>query len=1018
MHRHRHDGNTWRSQLLFMLLSVLSFYSADAWQSPKLISTGMVPLYGTTKKTTPQSTNTNTNTNTQRYTISYSPNFHRHIVSTISKNKNGTSVQKEVLRSFDWLDEAQRAYPTARLEPLDLPPPPRFVHGDQNETTTMMLSRIVAGAGVHEMSVYYEDKERNSQDTTASNNKRRTMTTTTQNNGGSYLLKFLQKLYSDLPTITAAEIHRGVMDKFPALAIYDAALVHERLFFLLAPLPPDDVLAQLVAKTAANNIKKTKKKAKAEQDFWDGNNVTCCFGDFPTLFYKHGYGAGLTQGQLVQALQSLPQFWLPMYLDDASVSCKKPQDILPYLVYHLSSHPEALSDTNNQLDPLLTGVPTSDVASLVHAKSALGLSWGQCRFLLLALPTLRTCETQPSWDLFLRGPVRSTLIEESLTYLRLRLQLDPSQVLALVKTHTRLSNYRFLDRLKPVLDALQTQLDLDSEELKRLILRMPQMLGIATSTLEANIDFFTERVGLTKEELKKSVLRLPALLQYSRSNLQAKLRFLRDDLEITEQESIVKMMVAQPILWGLSLEENLRPKAESLGRHCDLSLKEVGEMVANAPDILVLNWKSNLKPTLQFLTERLELTPSQLSDLVQASPRILLQSIHKSLEHKIALLEEHESRDQDTPISVRGIILARPALLITTKSQLLHSLQKSTRGQGKKTIVQMAVDGTVVHEFLSVKDAATTAGTSISNMYAVIREGKILGEMKYLYGNRSAEPGTKKRKGTKLSAKASKDLPLKRADDASLSVYVSGRVYPPDGVSQNIGLRRAGGMAIAIPSIPDGLSEALFNFAFDECCRGQARQTKDPRNDDQGGLLVQLGYAYLRPSRRRASLYACLVALRVVTQAYLLASKAATKSRRIWEEKGTKAPPPPPSHIHIITDSNYVADLLQSSTKLLEWGSKPSCDEFQYNENGSKNWVANPDITYPLSCTYSRLVDPMGMIVDALQANLTVSFSHVTDGRTQNRVAANCLREDMGDWAKEAAEWQYKRSFVIEKSNS
>ena len=162
------------------------------------------------------------------------------------------------------------------------------------------------------------------------------------------------------------------------------------------------------------------------------------------------------------------------------------------MFYHLSSHPEALSDTNSQLDPLLTAVLQADHASLAHAKSALGLTWDQCRLLLLALPTLRTCDIEPNWELHQRGPVRSELIEDSLIYLRLRLQLDPLQVFALVKTHTQLSHYRFLDRLKPTLDALQTELDLDSEELKQLILRMPSLLGMSTASLEAHIRFFTD----------------------------------------------------------------------------------------------------------------------------------------------------------------------------------------------------------------------------------------------------------------------------------------------------------------------------------------------------------------------------------------------------------------------------------------------------------------------------------------------------------------------------------------------
>ena len=520
---------------------------------------------------------------------------------------------------------------------------------------------------------------------------------------------------------------------------------------------------------------------------------------------------------------------------------------------------------------------------------------------------------------------------------------------------------------------------------------------------------------MTPEELKKSILKLPALLQYRLSNLEAKLSFFRDDLKISPQVAIVKMAARQPTLWGLSLEHNLRPTAASLGSFCNLSSSEVGEMVRRAPEILVLNWKSNLEPTLRFLTQRLDLNPSQLSGLVQASPRVLAESIHRSLEYKIALLEKHGSRDEDEAESVRDIILERPALLITAKSQLIQSLQKTKGGQlRKKTIVQISMNGTIISEFPSVKDAAKMAGTSASNMYKVLREGKVFREMKYVHGNRRtavSQQGSKAGEKKEATAKRSKeieDLALNAEETPCLSVYVSGRVYPPGGISQNRGLRRAGGMAVTIPSMPEGLSEAFFNFAFDECCKGQILAS---RNLENSGLLVLLGYAYLRPSRHRVSLYICLVTLRVLTQVYLLAGKAAAKSRGL-ERKGDKTPPPPPTHIHIMTDSNYVYELLSSATKLQEWGSKPTLAEFVYTGNGSA-WAANPDIIYHVSRTYSRLVEPMGAISAALQANLTVSFGHIVEGTDQ--MAACTLRDNMGEWAKEAAEWQYKRTFVREQ---
>lgn len=473
-------------------------------------------------------------------------------------------------------------------------------------------------------------------------------------------------------------------------------------------------------------------------------------------------------------------------------------------------------------------------------------------------------------------------------------------------------------------------------------------------------------------------------------------------------------------MWGLSLDNNLRPKVEALGNICHLTMNDVGELVARAPEILLLSWAGNLEPTLQFLRERLQLSSIQLSAIVRSTPRVLVQSIHKSLESKIALLEEYSSHHgKDGVESVTDIILERPALLITSKSQLIKRLQKHSKGEQlrKKTIVQLSMDGEAISEFSTVAQAAEMAETSTSNMYNVIREGRVFREMKYVYGSRSSSDspslaGKKQATGAKQRIRIQKRLPEKTKDDSCLSLYVSGCAWPSDGALQNRGLRKAGGMAIFIPNLPEGLSEDLLSSALDECCRGQILATRKSGNraDD---LLVLLGYTNLRPSRRRASLHICLVTLRVLAQVYRLADKkaAAAVSRQSGGDADIRTLPVPTT-IRIVTDSNYVHELLQSTEKLLQWGSKPTLAEFVYTGRGS-DWAANPDILYSLSRSYSGLLDLVGQKLSRTQANLTVSFVHVGEG--MDHVSASTLRDNMGDWAAEAAKWQYKRSFVRER---
>jgi hypothetical protein len=424
-----------------------------------------------------------------QYTISYSPNFHRHIVSKVTLG----NARKTVVESFCWLDEALRDYPMATLEPLDLPPPPMLMmsgtktttttttnHTDTTTTKSLVLSEIVAGAGIQDTTVYYRRRD---DDPSSFSNATATATATTTttsarnpNNGGSYLLRFLQKLYTTWPTLNPPTIHRTVMDRFPRVAFYDAALVHERLFFLLSPLPPPEF-----------NINSNN----------NNNNTAATTVDFPLLFYKYGYGAGLTPRQLVQALQTLPQYWLSIYVTDSLASSRKPQDYLPYIYHQLlnsqkDQDPDALRKINHDLDPLLVGVVAADIACLAHAQSSLQITAQQCRILLQALPSLRTCQVDPHWELFLtKGPVRNQLKEDALAYLRLRLQLDPRQVVCMIKTYTRLSHMG-PTRLKKTMDYLQSTLKLSSQQLQQLMLRMPSLLGSSTMSLDKRILFLQQ----------------------------------------------------------------------------------------------------------------------------------------------------------------------------------------------------------------------------------------------------------------------------------------------------------------------------------------------------------------------------------------------------------------------------------------------------------------------------------------------------------------------------------------------
>jgi hypothetical protein len=203
--------------------------------------------------------------------------------------------------------------------------------------------------------------------------------------------------------------------------------------------------------------------------------------DWPKTHYN-GFGAGLTEAQALTAISVLPHL---LSLDPLDANRQKPN--LAVMYQELKVPFLLIDQANVELDFWLIGTSPVDVAVFAFLYS-LGITWDQCRILLSAFPFLVMSGLDPSWELCQTGPVRSVLREDSLLYLRMRLQLTCSEVFAMIKTHSRLSSYT-VENLKVHLDALQSKLFFRSRELRQLVLRSPSLLGVSLSKVDERIDF-------------------------------------------------------------------------------------------------------------------------------------------------------------------------------------------------------------------------------------------------------------------------------------------------------------------------------------------------------------------------------------------------------------------------------------------------------------------------------------------------------------------------------------------------
>lgn len=203
----------------------------------------------------------------------------------------------------------------------------------------------------------------------------------------------------------------------------------------------------------------------------------------PSLAAK-GYGAGLTLDQATRAVRMMPEL-LALYYENSV----KPS--IPYMYNQMQGRapaPKLIEEAAVQLN--LEGTDPADAFTFAYLHS-IGVSWGQLRILVSSLPLWRTVNLETNWEILARGPVRSKLKRPALDYLRRRLQIGPGDVYRLLKTHTRLSTYDSCKKIMPALDMLQGKLRLSSAELRRLILRMPSLVGMGASAFNDRLEFFT-----------------------------------------------------------------------------------------------------------------------------------------------------------------------------------------------------------------------------------------------------------------------------------------------------------------------------------------------------------------------------------------------------------------------------------------------------------------------------------------------------------------------------------------------
>jgi hypothetical protein len=527
------------------------------------------------------------------YTVEYSFNFRRHIV------RKSNNDDEEVVESFVWYDEARRSYPEARTLPYAVVV---LVAASSEEANQRFL---IAGASLEEASHYP------------------TMHVSPEQNR-IQLSQILQERLKWFPQ---------QVDRFLGVALvvhpheqrtvaecYPAPMLQERLDFLLAPLVPIEAGPDLQALYADS------PSVRANYD-----DIVTRLVDWPKWLYGTGRGAGMTIAQVSHALHTVPGEILCAPPSPVRGNRHNPKAMDPTLLASLYDlTPAVVMDmTPKQLDPRMAGVTNLACASVAYLHWK-GWDWKTCRLVVDAigcfsdLGDVASAAWDPSATRRIGSSSNSRGRSSALEHVQVRLQLQPWQVRAMVRTHPTLAGYTTTLLETSFEVVMRQRLGFTSAQVQRIVLQMPSLLGVSEAAVSMRVDFWTQNVGLTMDQLRDAVVGAqkrstkwslhPGLLAYSSENLFAKHRFFRETLQIQTQ-TLARMTVAHPDLWGRSLNRHFAPLVEQFGRRLNLTDAEFGRSVASrAPYLLKCNWNS--------LCAKMDFSVSPMPTFVQSSRRL------------------------------------------------------------------------------------------------------------------------------------------------------------------------------------------------------------------------------------------------------------------------------------------------------------------------------------------------------------------------------------------------------------
>ncbi|KAJ1474861.1 hypothetical protein T484DRAFT_1830687 [Baffinella frigidus] len=191
--------------------------------------------------------------------------------------------------------------------------------------------------------------------------------------------------------------------------------------------------------------------------------------------------------------------------------------------------------------------------------------------------------------------------------------------------------YSLVNNLRPTVSYLSDEVGMDSEQLGKVIAAFPQILGLSVPLkIRPLMTFEVTQARLATFDL----------------TTRGTNRYLISDVGVPK-DKLSRMFTAFPQLFGLSLDNNIRPHVEYLLNEVGIPRgllgkvgisrdrlgkvgiprERLGKVLASFPHLVAYNLEDNLRPTVEYFSQHLQIPSDRIGKLVAAHPQYFSQHL-------------------------------------------------------------------------------------------------------------------------------------------------------------------------------------------------------------------------------------------------------------------------------------------------------------------------------------------------------------------------------------------------------